>query len=427
MEPLPDPGDPPSNEMLRDFASFVEGGRNSGASFSCVVDVKCDESVLQFSVELQRTGGSNPNYTQKRSHTFSSQSVALQAVRTLVACPSWTRARFVFRHAVPGLRDLILAMFALLRSSRSLSALELVLVPSYQSHLPFLLWESPSLETLTVSPGIKPHSKDLEPVALYLSRSSVLKSCTLAVNSINLDCGQWEMMLSPFMSSSVAASVAELKELVLQIQAPTPCEEAIAMLLQLNTTLEKLEVRSFCPTFDTSLDSAPSLRLPLALRVNHTLREFGCVWSVVDLKELVDVFIPGISGHPANTSLTTLKLFPTLDCRIEDYVKELRRMLKFNTTLKHVEVVPVGWIRSWIIGEDRYWKGPQDLVLRLRRELEMMMRNELRLNTCLESLVLGYWRLVRVGGEWQMSYGHGGPCLSRELLKEEYDVKVKLR
>jgi hypothetical protein len=39
-------------------------------------------------------------------------------------------------------------------------------------------------------------------------------------------------------------------------------------------------------------------------------------------------------------------------------------MLKFNTTLKHVEVVPVSWIKCWIIGEGhRHWKGPRDVVL----------------------------------------------------------------
>lgn len=141
--------------------------------------------------------------------------------------------------------------------------------------------------------------------------------------------------------------------------------------------------------------------------------------SVADLEELFDVFVPGISGHQVNTHLDTLKLFPASASEAECFIKELCRMLKLNTTLKHVEVVPVGWIKSWTIGEDyRYWKGPLDVELDLRRILELIMRYELRLNTSLQSLVLGYWNVLRVGGRWQKSYQHGGPCLKVQSTGE---------
>ncbi|KAG0604038.1 hypothetical protein M758_10G139500 [Ceratodon purpureus] len=134
----------------------------------------------------------------------------------------------------------------------------------------------------------------------------------------------------------------------------------------------------------------------------------------------VRVFIPDSAGCQAETFLTSLKLKTKLLCLVEDFMRELSGMLESNTTLKHVEVSFSH--NAW---EVRSFKPSPNEKVCTQDMLEVMMRNVLKVNISLQSLVVGSWKLLRVGGDqWQMSYR--GPCLARKLPNEEYDVKVKM-
>lgn len=414
-----------------DFATFVEAGSpNRTTSFSSVVRVLPPPGALGYSVTLKRRGGRGGRGEEVLTRTFHGERLALQAVRTLIACPSWTHAEFEFCYL--GSETLVERVFSLLRSSCSLAALDIRLDNLYSRFLPTLLCENPFLETLVLDSGAFYNREDAERLALCFSRNSVLRSCTLVVNSARLRARDIEVALEPFMNSSKCDANFSLKELVVReeqelVDSGVSFGKALANLVRCNTTLEKLEFRFSYP--DLYLSVAESL--PGALADNHTLEEFRCNCTVAVLNELVRVLIPDSSGHQANMHVTTLKLVPTLNTKVDDFMKELSRMLEANSTLRHVEVVVTLGISSNSnprVWEVRAWKPPQcPENVSTQDMLELMMRNELRLNTSLQSLIVGCWKLLRVGGEWQMSYG--GPCLASELLLQtgEYDVKVRMR
>lgn len=414
---------PSDDEDLVNLRNFL--GRNADTTYSSVVSVRRLMPLgLQFSVELVSTDG-------KQSYTFESQftgrahtrMLLMEMIRTLGECPSWTHGGFVFGcDEGENLDDLIPEVFKLLRSSRSLVSVDLELEPFCHRHLPILVAENPTLENLILSPGdAASHPIDTEAIAKCFWRNNVLRYCTLGVNYTVTE-QAWETMLRPFTASTEEANVA-LKELVLEIYCYSPCQEAIANLVRFNTTLEKLEFRPLYSAFGQFRSVAE------ALVVNYTLQEFGCVWTDhAHLKELVDVLIPGIFDRSANAHLKTLKLYHSVEVigdrlfEAEYYcMKEVCRMLELNTTLEHVEVFPMAWIKSWITRDDR------DVILNHRGILESAVREKLRSNTSLQSLTLGFWKMRRVRGEWQMSYNRGGPCLAMRVQTAEYDVKVKMR
>lgn len=322
-----------------------------------------------------------------RSFRDTGLSSVLELCQALVASPFWTQAELAFCDPVsvfcrPDLDDLIPDIFALLRSSSSLSTLHIQFGNSYNEvrytrHLPTLLCENSFLETFTLNHGgVQIHPETL---AVCFSRNSVLKSCTLWVLRtcvIRLGVREWEVALQPFTTNSDVA----LKELV--IYADTKFAkyeyvrfiEALANLVHWNTTLEKL-VLPWCdiPWCEIVPNRSSFAR---ALAVNQTLKEFGCAYSGQhSLKELLDVFIPDWSGHQGNTHITSLKLFPTVSQehawmkRCRECIKDVCKMLEFNSTLEHVE-----------IGEGLYCSGPKQFT---SNELDSMLSSMMRSNMSL--------------------------------------------
>ena len=88
-----------------------------------------------------------------------------------------------------------------------------------------------------------------------------------------------------------------------------------------------------------------------------------------------------------------------------------------STTLKHVQL-SYEWGRDWSTMNDLRWSCRKEVELLTQERLREMVENELRGNTSLETLEVGYWRVTRraqhVGGgtdEWHTSYR--GPCLRK--------------
>ncbi|KAG0559024.1 hypothetical protein KC19_10G072400 [Ceratodon purpureus] len=411
--------------MLRDVSDYIEGELDSGTSVTSVIFATCPDSTsnphLSFTVELRdgrNEGRLLHDYVEKRS--------VMQVVRKLVVCPTWRHAQFEFSGL--GLDKFIVKIYALISCCPSLKTLEIRSERDslYHRHLPRLLCGNSFLETLILNPGVTPWREDSEALALCFVRNSVLRSCTLEANYGNSQ--TWEMALRPFTAAVKGDRNECLKELIVQEARELAglgaiSGEALAHLVRWNTTLERLEVRSSSASSNLM---GTGNRLAKSLGINCSLKVFGCVGSIVFLEELDGVFTPDSSGHQANTHLTTLRLEPILGYnRLGDYINKLSRLLQLNSTLEHVEIVLSGVDNSSEVWEVRCWKPPQcHEKVSIQDMLEMMIRNELKRNTRLQSLVVGSWKLFREGGKWKMSYG--GPCRARTLQTAEYNVKVTI-
>lgn len=118
--------------------------------------------------------------------------------------------KFVFEHGnpiepsfVPFLDSFMFEMFSLLRSHRSLSSLEIQFNRLSHVHVRPLLSADLSIETLILTPGAMEVPYHAESIAEYFSRNSVLKSCTLELESCDFKCHPefLGMILSPFTTS----------------------------------------------------------------------------------------------------------------------------------------------------------------------------------------------------------------------------------
>ncbi|KAG0614696.1 hypothetical protein M758_6G196600 [Ceratodon purpureus] len=300
----------------------------------------------------------------------------VEAIRILVACPTLTEVQFsfggmayweVWNSVLPWSENLLSEVFTLLRSSPSLSCFHFINSQTvhyanlYCKHLQALVCENPRLETLTVS-AHGPMLVVAKAIADCLSRNTVLKSFTLRIPTLSNDQKQQslEILLRPFTSSSPSEANASLKELALHLQYPDGyCRDAIANLVCRNTTLKKLDL-----FFPRNFYSWRELRaLASALQSNTTLKHVQC--------------INGLDGYGNYT---------------RDDAKK--------------------------VTDKNLWQEE----FQIQEILRTMIDNELRINTSLESFVVGHWTLLRVGTEWRTSYR--GPCL-REQIKE-YNVKVKM-
>lgn len=461
--------------------SFLKSVVNSVPSFSSEIGTSATFTrVRLFEVVLKWRVGESEEESSSGAFRVSEKDF-LGAIRALAACQTWAHAKFTFprgqpftrENFVPGFEDLMFEMFSLLRNSSpsSLTSLHIQNLRFCHKQLPTLLCENPCLETLTLGFGSMNFSEIANSVALCLSRNSVLKSCkiTCDARSGSRECflvdPEWVALLfRPFTTSSQSEANVNLKELVLHLSVsacPVPnCADAIANLVRCNTTLEKLEIRySIAGTFDAKKPDGSDFKFDLggALEANHTLKEFGCFYDLAGLLGIVAALeVPDTrSGCQLNTTLSTLNLFlysnltvkcepgPSHGDEVVMILNALASMLKSNTTLKHVALTHDWFRRSkrrhpifglwrnpeslglWNSRDVALRWNPRDVALRTREKLELMLGDELRLNTTLESFVVGFWALLRVGTEWQMSYE--GPC--QDELRgptQEYIVKVKI-
>ncbi|KAG0627167.1 hypothetical protein M758_2G179100 [Ceratodon purpureus] len=340
--------------------------------YSCKISTVCSD--YPFTVSLSRRGndwGPYKAFFVKLAVNF------LRAIRILVACP--TLSQFSFgdmaywetETSVPSRSENLLSeVFTLLRSSPSLSCFHFINSGTkhnaslYCSHLQALVCENPRLETLTVSADGHIFAVVAKAIAVCLSRNTVLKSFTLRIPTLFFDQEEQslEILLRPFTSSSPSEANASLKELALYLQYPDGynCVDVIANLVSRNTTLKKLDL-----CFPRNLYSSRGLRaLAFALQSNTTLKHVQCIY--------------GLDGYGNYT----------------------RDDAKYITD-----------------------KNSRQVEFQIQEILRTMIDNELRVNTSLESFVVGHWTLLRVGTEWQTSYR--GPCL-REQTSLEYNVKVKM-
>ncbi|KAG0588228.1 hypothetical protein KC19_2G227100 [Ceratodon purpureus] len=341
--------------------------------YSCKVSRRaCSNILFPFNVSLSRRGNDWGPY---EAFFVKSAVNLLEAIRILVACPTLSQFSFgdmgyreIYR--VPSRSENLLSeVFTLLRSSPSLSCFHFITseiahnARLYFRDLQALVCENPRLETLTVSASGNAFAVVAKAIAVCLSRNTVLKSFTLRIPTLFFHQVEQslEILLRPFTSSSPSEANASLKELALYLQYPDGynCLDAIANLVSHNTTLKKLDL-----------------------------------------------------------------CFPSLNLYSSRGLRPLVSALQSNTTLKHVQC---------IYGLDGYGNYTRDdakyitdkiswhLEFQIQEILRTMIDNELRVNTSLESFVVGHWTLLRVGTEWQTSYR--GPCLREQ---KEYNVKVKM-
>lgn len=426
----------------RGFDAFLKRVHNSVLFFysSEMSTASCYLTSRVFNVVLKRR---RSRAIESECHELDQSSVfriaetdILNAIRTLVVCSTWTHAQFSFSSGwplsqeefVPGFQDLMFEVFSLLRSSPSLSCFVIRNPRFCYKHLPTLLYENPRLETLIVHPGAigeTNFSVLAKTIALCLSRNYALKSFEIHISSwrFNLNRESLEKLLRPFTTSLQSDANTNLKELVLRlpdfVDPGAHCENAIANLMRANTTLEKLELRF--SDFRSCLKDGACKYIGRALEVNHTLKEFGCFCDLAGVKELVASFVPDLSGLQPNTTLSTLHLF--FSHEVDDrrgkafldglvaILNDLASMLQSNTTLKHVQVSHE-WGRVWRNLDDR-----RQVEFGTQEKLKMMICNELKMNTSLESFAVGFWKIRRVGTEWQTSYGD--PCLKEKRRPTE--------
>lgn len=392
-------------------------------------DIGVWSGASKFSVTMKRryvrASASYVGLSKKEetSRTFGGNLDLLEVIRTMVACPTWTHGAFVFYNEsdfVPGVDDLMVKLFALLGSSHSLSDLNIMFYRFYHTHLPRLLGELRFLETLVLDACPMSLLEHAESVAQYFEQNSTLKSCTLVFNSCDFKPASHSSLgtiLRPFTN---VAQCSAVKELVLRI-TPSPeidaserffseklvcanCHEAIANMVRQNTSLVKFELDC-----SYSRDAGCGL-VSLALEANQTLKEFGFPCSAAGLKELIRPFVPSLFGQQANSSLSTLKLFPTSDCRGVDFMNKLARLVRSNNSLKAVHISKQSDGNSWPAWESENLTAAKHVERMTWTKLKSMMDNELRVNTSLNSLVVGNWTLTRGDTGWDLSYG--GPCLS---------------
>ncbi|KAG0619712.1 hypothetical protein M758_4G159200 [Ceratodon purpureus] len=263
--------------------------------------------------------------------------------------------------------NLLSEVFTLLRSSSSLSSFHFIHYRTdtslYCKHLQALVSENPRLETLTVSADGPKFVVIAKAIAVCLSRNTVLKSFTLRIPTLFYDQKQQslEILLRPFTSSSPSEANASIKDLTLYLQYPDGyCVDAISNLLCRNTTLKNLDLR-----FPTNLSSWTGFRaLASALQSNTTLKHLQCIYV--------------LDEYGNYTLRDDAKNITDKDsCQVEFQIQEI---------------------------------------------LRTMIDNELRVNTSLESFVVGHWTLLRVGIEWRTRYR--GPCLREQT--GEYNVNVEM-
>lgn len=376
----------------------------------------------KFSVTMKRkyvsASGSSvfkKDRKEETSRTFRENLDLLDVIRTMVEYPTWSRGDFVFNDEsdfVPELDDLLVKLFSLLGSSRSLSTVHIMFYRFYHTHLPRLLGELRFLETLVLDACPMSLPEHAESIAAFLEHShSTLKSCTLVLNSCDFQSDSHSVMrtiLRPFTNG------AALKELVIRITPPQRvdevyvckklvcpnCHEAMADMLRHNISLVKFELAC-----SYSRDNVCAL-VGSALQVNHSLQEFGFPCTGAGLLELGR----SLSGPQANTSLSTLKLFPSSDCRGVEFMEGLATFLRINNTLKAVVIAKQSDGNSWPAWESENLTAPKHVERMTWTKLKLMMEDELRVNTTLNSLVVGNWTLLRVDTGWDLSYE--GPCLS---------------
>ncbi|KAG0614694.1 hypothetical protein M758_6G196500 [Ceratodon purpureus] len=453
---------------LRDLEAFVNVSEHNSVPcfYSCTIHTHhtpaTSRESLRFHVSLARRDSlaieSDCHNLDKKRASYSGVGAVnlLEAIRILVACPTLTHTQFVDSRlwassskkfdVLHGFNeDLMSEVFSLLKSSPSLSWFQFfdseADVSLYCKHLQTLVCENPRLETLwvrTSGPNLVVLARAL---AVCLSRNTVLNSFTLKILEDNYELSRksLKILLSPFTSSSPSEANADLKELALY-SGYDPSEysdvdvDVMANLVCRNTTLKKLDLH-FSKFRSCLKDGKSSWReFCRALEVNQTLEELSCPCEVAALRELLVPFVPDRYGRQPNTTLSKLRLSVSIEahCRrvevlVNNFVivlRDLASALQRNTTLKHVQFI---FQRNMYGDYKRYdtkystYKVLCQAEPQIQEILRMMIDNELRVNTSLESLEVGHWSLLRVGTEWQTSYR--GPCLRKA---KEYYVKVKV-
>lgn len=372
----------------------------------------------EYSVTMKRKYMSEIGNKKKEetSRTFRENLELLEVIRIMIACPTWSRGDFVFNNKqdfVPELNDLMMQLFSLLGSSSSLCTFHIMFYGFYHTHLPRLLGELRFLETLILDARPMALPEHAESIAAFFEQNghSTLKSCTLDLNSCNFEsgsCSAVKTILRPLING------AALKELTIRITprqqtdsgvenpvckklACPNCHQAMADMVRQNTSLVKFEL---CSSY--SRDNVTAL-FGSALEANQSLQEFGFPCSIAGLIELSRCL-------QANTSLSTLKLFPPSDCYGEEFMRELGKLLKHNNTLKDVRVAKQRDGNSWPAWESENLTAAKYVERKTWDKMESIMKNELQCNTTLNSLVVGNWTLLRVANQWKLSYE--GPCLT---------------
>ncbi|KAG0606083.1 hypothetical protein M758_9G112400 [Ceratodon purpureus] len=406
-------------EVIDKVRSFVQSEEVPGADAGSVAaSITISEDLEDFRGELRRRGRNGfevcdgSNSQNSAFLQFRVKVVAIvQVFREIVAYPTLTDLTFRYSSTLPGLGEDIdvVQVLALLHTIRSLSTLDLM-VSSLPSHV--------------------------EAVARLFSGNTTLRSCTLRIYPAP---EVLRTILRPLMPNKVrvqSEANTGLKELVLLSSAPKGydnnevCENLLVKLVESNISLEKLEVGDevFRIPYDYFRSNFERRLMARAVAGNRTLKEIKFECSIVELKELVLRLVPDADGRQANTTLSTLKVSLRDFTSVAkggsislcfDWMTDLVKLVESNNTLKHVQISQ----DCTLILERDY---PKAMVVksRVRDELKRMLNDELRLNTSLESLSVGWWKVLRVGNghdQWQMKYD--GPCLKRY---EEYIVKVNM-
>ncbi|KAG0606109.1 hypothetical protein M758_9G115000 [Ceratodon purpureus] len=341
-----------------------------------------------------------------------------------------------------GSHDAILLVFQAIVGSPTLTHLSIVILDSIVEEVFAVVGTSRRLSTLDITcTGVSDHVKA---IARCFSGNTVLRSCTLRLRPCDGRCHPLQAILGPFTTTVESEANVGLRNLVListqEDNGCWLCQEAIAALVTRNMTLEKLEVGDHVfPNRGKSHFDRVGI-MARAVGCNPTLKEIRFQCSVAELKELVLRLVPNADGRQANTTLSALKLSLINGETVLDCLTDVARLVESNTTLKHVQVSHDGWSlpESPVPRSSHLWKhiskverqnreeiqGVTALESRLRGELERIRTNELQRNASLESLRVGFWKLIRVGDghEWQMTYE--GPCLQP---RREYVVEVKMR
>ncbi|KAG0570948.1 hypothetical protein KC19_6G200000 [Ceratodon purpureus] len=445
---------------LRDLGAFVNCSEHSSVPcfYSCEFATPAFETSRErpsFTVSLARRGSlaiesecqnldKSPIFHIGAANIKGAVNL-LKAIRILVSCRTLTDAQFSILDygacwrpdGIPPRsqdfmsEDLMSEVFTLFRSSPSLSCFHFINSLSdaslYCKHLQTLVCENPRLETLTVLAGGLNLVVFAEAIAVCLSRNTVLNSFMLRdpTNFAQLNRESLEILLRPLTSTSPSEANAKLNELALHLQYPDGHSvDAIANLVCRNTALKKLDLRF--SNFRSGLEDGNSLwrEFCRALEVNQTLEELRCPCEVAALRELLVPFVPDRYGRQPNSTISTLRLSIAIVNDPEVVLRDLASALQSNTSLKHVQCIYECDGNGTYMDDVKYItdKNLCQAEIQIQEILRTMIDNELRVNTSLESLVVGHWTLLRVGTEWQTSYR--GPCLREQT--GDYNVKVKL-
>ena len=427
-----------ARNYLHIFRSFVAQTPSSDTFYSLFVTLKPDvldpllKSKFCIYASRRRVGTMDENVcsdNEEKSTRYNATLIGvLPMIRAMVACRTWTHGKFVFEHEspiepcfVPFLDSLMFEMLSLLRFHPSLSYLDIQFNRLSQVHARPLISSDLSIEALILTPGALEVPYHAESIAEYLSRNSVLKSCTLGLESCDFQLHPQflEIILRPFTTSVPGKANAVLKELVLRIASckvpPGLWEECVSKLVRCNSSLRSLELLFILDGSNTT--SARKVWF------NRELQEFGMVCSTAELsllKDRVSIF------DQAKPSLTTLKLCPASPFLGKDFIRSLGHYLNdCSSFVKDVHVSSGMMGQPWTTWEHSC-DDARDVEFGTQDMLKSMVSKELILNTTLQSLVVGHWTLLRVGTEWQTSYG--GPCLlSNQLVQGENPLLTQHR